>query len=271
MDQLATFTSRLTVSNTSRFLASRGRVVGRKNRAKFQQLPRRNDRVLCRYCAKEVAPPRRTFCSEHCVHQYRLRSDSGYIRQCVLERDRGVCALCLRNAHILYIAAAHVGALPGVRSKLATASIMLSMLPNASHPSGRAHTGNSKPRRGRRSAAQLREECVAVASQEWLVSRDPKAGQGASCPDMLLSAASLAALLFDSHFRSAARALEAGRRLSPGHFWQVDHILPVVEGGGAPCSLVRLRCPLLRLSRIACSPLLRASVSVTPVGARSSR
>lgn len=37
---------------------------------------------------------RRTFCSEFCVHQWRLRSDPGYLRDQVFARDKGVCALC---------------------------------------------------------------------------------------------------------------------------------------------------------------------------------
>lgn len=49
---------------------------------------------LCRWCAIEIPPRRRTFCSEWCVHEWRLRSDPGYLREQVLKRDKGVCALC---------------------------------------------------------------------------------------------------------------------------------------------------------------------------------
>jgi 5-methylcytosine-specific restriction enzyme A len=51
-------------------------------------------RPQCRWCAKDVAPPKRTFCSDACVHEYRLRSDPQYLRKKVLERDKGVCAAC---------------------------------------------------------------------------------------------------------------------------------------------------------------------------------
>lgn len=37
---------------------------------------------------------RRTFCSDACVHQWRLRSSTSYLRDCVFERDRGICAIC---------------------------------------------------------------------------------------------------------------------------------------------------------------------------------
>jgi 5-methylcytosine-specific restriction endonuclease McrA len=41
-----------------------------------------------------LARRRRTFCSDFCVHQWRLRSDPGYLREKVFLRDKGVCALC---------------------------------------------------------------------------------------------------------------------------------------------------------------------------------
>ncbi len=51
-------------------------------------------RALCRWCNLEVPKGRRTFCSEWCVHEWRLRTDPGYLRDQVFERDRGVCAVC---------------------------------------------------------------------------------------------------------------------------------------------------------------------------------
>jgi len=53
-----------------------------------------NQRALCRWCRLEVPHGRYTFCSEWCVHEWRLRSDPGYLRDQVWERDRGVCASC---------------------------------------------------------------------------------------------------------------------------------------------------------------------------------
>ena len=52
-------------------------------------------RPLCRWCLMEIlAKRRRTFCSDYCVHQWRLRSDPGYLRDHVFLRDAGVCAEC---------------------------------------------------------------------------------------------------------------------------------------------------------------------------------
>jgi len=48
----------------------------------------------CRWCAGEVPKRRWTFCSDACVHEWKLRSDPGYLREKVFERDRGVCAAC---------------------------------------------------------------------------------------------------------------------------------------------------------------------------------
>ena len=49
---------------------------------------------LCRWCNLEVPQGRLTFCSDFCVEEWRLRSDPGYLREKVLERDRGICAVC---------------------------------------------------------------------------------------------------------------------------------------------------------------------------------
>ena len=54
-----------------------------------------NGLPLCRWCQLEIlSRRRRTFCSDYCVHQWRLRSDPGYLRDLVFARDRGLCAVC---------------------------------------------------------------------------------------------------------------------------------------------------------------------------------
>ena len=60
-----------------------------------RSLPKGADgRNLCRWCNLEVPKGRLTFCSDWCVEEWRLRSDPGYLREKVLERDRGICARC---------------------------------------------------------------------------------------------------------------------------------------------------------------------------------
>ena len=65
---------------------------GRVDREALARGP--NGHTLCRWCNLEVAAGRFTFCSEWCVHEWRLRSDPGYLRAQVFARDRGICALC---------------------------------------------------------------------------------------------------------------------------------------------------------------------------------
>jgi 5-methylcytosine-specific restriction enzyme A len=53
-----------------------------------------NGRGICRWCRTEVPKGRRTFCSEACVYEWRLRTNPGYLRDLVLSRDHGICAEC---------------------------------------------------------------------------------------------------------------------------------------------------------------------------------
>jgi 5-methylcytosine-specific restriction protein A len=53
-----------------------------------------NGRPLCRWCNLEIPLRRFTFCSDFCVHQWKLRTDPGYLRDQVFARDRGRCAIC---------------------------------------------------------------------------------------------------------------------------------------------------------------------------------
>lgn len=53
-----------------------------------------NGKFLCRWCGLEVTGKRQTFCSDWCVEEWKLRTSPGHVRQRVLERDRGICAVC---------------------------------------------------------------------------------------------------------------------------------------------------------------------------------
>lgn len=48
----------------------------------------------CRQCGKPPVHPRRTFCSDDCVHEWKIRTNPGYMADEVLKRDLGICALC---------------------------------------------------------------------------------------------------------------------------------------------------------------------------------
>ena len=56
--------------------------------------PEEKESGLCRWCSLQVPKPRRTFCSEFCVNEWKLRTDPGYLRERVLARDKGICAMC---------------------------------------------------------------------------------------------------------------------------------------------------------------------------------
>ncbi len=51
-------------------------------------------RGACRWCGGEVPRGRFTFCAPACVHEWKLRTDPGYLRAQVFARDHGVCAQC---------------------------------------------------------------------------------------------------------------------------------------------------------------------------------
>ena len=58
-------------------------------------------RQPCRWCKGEVPKGRYTFCSNACVHEWKLRTDPGYLREQVFLRDRGVCAQCGLDTEVL--------------------------------------------------------------------------------------------------------------------------------------------------------------------------
>ncbi len=60
-------------------------------------------RALCRWCALEVPQRRFTFCSDWCVHEWRLRTSPAYLRQQVFRRDKGVCFLCHTNTRSAFL------------------------------------------------------------------------------------------------------------------------------------------------------------------------
>lgn len=70
-----------------------------------QQLPRSpSGRPLCRRCSAEIArgSGRRTFCSELCVTEWKIRTQPEFAAEQVHARDRGVCATCARDCDALF-------------------------------------------------------------------------------------------------------------------------------------------------------------------------
>lgn len=72
---------------------SKFRVRGQQGPAQVPgKLP--NGKFMCRWCKGPVEPPKRTFCGPDCVHEWRLRSDTEYLRTQVFARDKGICSKC---------------------------------------------------------------------------------------------------------------------------------------------------------------------------------
>lgn len=80
-----------------------GKVARRgKKTAAWLALPKgMHGRALCRFCSTEVGPRRWTFCSDECVHEWKLQTSPSYVRKCLLKRDKGICCECGFNAHAL--------------------------------------------------------------------------------------------------------------------------------------------------------------------------
>lgn len=47
--------------------------------------------MFCKYCKK---PSNTQFCSDYCLHRYKLMHDRSYQRALVWLRDRGICSIC---------------------------------------------------------------------------------------------------------------------------------------------------------------------------------
>jgi len=135
-------------------------------------------RQPCRWCGKLPEGKRRTFCSDACVHEHKLRTDPQYQARHVLERDHGVCAICGRDCV-------------------------------------------SERERLREFRARVRRDRFGERAR-WLPDHwvgDRESAYADECERIGLPV----------HLRSLCRRL-----------WEMDHVVPVVEGGG-DCGLENLR------------------------------
>jgi 5-methylcytosine-specific restriction protein A len=63
-----------------------------------------NGRPLCRKCSGEIpkGSGRRTFCSEACVTEWKIRTQPEFAAEQVHARDKGVCVACGRDCDALH-------------------------------------------------------------------------------------------------------------------------------------------------------------------------
>jgi len=275
-----------------RRLAESGRAQDLRRRGALPLGP--DGEALCRWCKREVEPPRRTFCGPACVHQHRLRSDTSYARQKTFERDLGRCASCGLQAHLLFCGAAAAASAPPPaplsapgRSSLrkwtpvpVLKSLLRACAAAAGEPAWRASVKGRAKARPQLLAEALGASVRATAVHSWppavllAISAGEvecgAAGEGeeeeggesdadeagaaaalAAEPGLAAAAAQLARWLSVNGFHSAVRA----PKLAAGSFWQMDHRLPVAEGGGS-CGLDNLRtlctpCHAVETARLA--------------------
>jgi 5-methylcytosine-specific restriction protein A len=175
---------------------------------------------LCRWCHDPVPKGRRTMCSEECVHEMRLRLEPGYARRKVLERDRGVCAVCGLDT-------ARIESLLGALHRVAFDSYWVD------------ENGRSGPGSWMSGGAQKIEHPAAAHRREQL--------------DIALA---ILGMWSGHSVRTFACAWERPEKsLGLKHsLWQMDHINPVVEGGGQ-CGLDNLRTLCLRCHKNATAEL----------------
>ena len=151
---------------------------------------------LCRWCGKRVEPPRRSWCSQKCVEEYQIRSNPGFARARVWERDRGICALCGADTEPWWRVADEMEA--DLRQRIKTSE------------------------------------------------RPPVAPYEVRSP------------LYEAMRILYAKRIEMDDLLKVaghgGHQWEMDHIVPVVEGGGE-CGLEGLRTLCLEHHKAATAAL----------------
>lgn len=85
---------------TKRMMPEKSRVVSRA-RTMPPELRHRPRAGTCRWCEGPLEGRRVTFCSEPCVHEWLLRTDPGYLRLKVFERDKGRCLDCQEDTEKL--------------------------------------------------------------------------------------------------------------------------------------------------------------------------
>jgi hypothetical protein len=162
--------------------------AGWANQSKLEKGP--NGRNLCRWCRTEVPRLARTFCSSPCVHEWRVRSDPGYARKKVEERDHGVCQIC------------------GVRTERIEKLLGIVR--------GRMH---------------------AEPWTRWV-------GQPVRNTNALARARRVVGILNSHGWKIMLKVWPTGSVVIQwSHLWEMDHQVPVVEGGGeAPLDGLRTAC-----------------------------
>jgi 5-methylcytosine-specific restriction endonuclease McrA len=175
----------------------------------------------CRFCGGVVVRPRLTFCSQACVDQWTLRTRPQDARKAVEKRDHGVCAVCGVDTQQLERLARRLDLLAFGAWRVRDYGI-------ESHP-------------------DVDDSELGVRASSW--HRYPSAAKAATWLDWLLHGM----LWWFGVWGGGQPGDEHPSRLAYfRHLWEADHIVPVVEGGGASRDqdpLANLRTLCLRCHR----------------------
>jgi 5-methylcytosine-specific restriction enzyme A len=158
----------------------------------------------CRFCGGVVMRPRLTFCSQECVDKWTLRSRPQEARKAVEKRDHGVCAVCGVDTQQIERLARRLDLLAFGAWRV------------------RSYGVEARP--------DVDDSEIGVGRCPWR--RYPSAAKSAVWLDWLLHG-----VLW--WFGVWGGKGEPDSDLYPPrlayfkHLWEADHIVPVVEGGGA--------------------------------------
>lgn len=60
-------------------------------------LAKRHPGKICKWCGGGLPRFKKSFCSQHCIHEWSMRTSTSYVRSYIIKRDRGICASCGLN------------------------------------------------------------------------------------------------------------------------------------------------------------------------------
>jgi 5-methylcytosine-specific restriction endonuclease McrA len=162
----------------------------------------------CRWCGKPKPwddKHRRTFCSDECVKEHKIRTQPDYAAELVLKRDNGVCCVCGLDTVAL-------------RRDLET-RLLVAIAVNIRRPlECRRIESMYKPCE--------HDDCISWAV-EHAIQRDTRPYHAGMAHPAFVEWCTANSI--PPHLRKGKRRL-----------WEMDHITPVVEGG-ADCGLDNLR------------------------------
>jgi 5-methylcytosine-specific restriction protein A len=167
------------------------------------RLPRGpHGRALCRGCGEEVPVGRQSWCSDACVEAHKLRTQPAYQARKVLARDHGICASCGRDCVALAeeLKTAHIDA------RLASIKTTWCREADWTLTGGYVTCEHEACRR---------EEARSCGFDNLPIGEPLKS-------------------------RMLALGLKPNLATLNRRLWEMDHIVPVVEGGGS-CGLENLR------------------------------